>query len=264
MDITVNEDMNPDIRHVIYRKCTPAWEMPEHKLGACNLTYPIQGEARYTINNQTIDLEPGSLLMLPRGCTRRGITFPDRLMHCFSVEFYLRNSENQEFPPPFPLLSQPGRREDIIHLFYELSLSWLDKQPGYMIKCKGLFLQILHCFLELIIYKSDTFTGDFRITKVIRYMAMHYSEHISVKMMAEMAGLNPTYFGALFRQTMGMSFNRFLLQTRVKNAENMLVTGEYKVSDVADICGFTDVSHFYRQFKSIKGYQPSHCLPKKF
>ena len=82
--------------------------------------------------------------------------------------------------------------------------------------------------------------------------------------MAEMIGLNPTYFGILFKKTMGMGFNRYLIQTRVRNAENMLSSGEYKVGNVAEACGFSDVSHFYKQFKEVKGFPPSHSLPKKF
>jgi len=263
MPVTIDEDMFPDIRHVIFRKCTPGWEMPEHELSACNLTYLIQGEARYIINGQTIELKQGSLLILPKNCIRKGITFPDRLMHCFSVEFNLKNSRNQELTPPFPLVTQPGRHEDIIQLLHELSFSWIDKQPGYLIKCKGLFLQIIHRFLELVVIKSDSFAGDSRITKVIRYIAAHYPEHITVKKMAEIAGLNSTYFGALFRQTMGMGFLHYLIQTRIRNAENMLSSGEYKVGNVAEACGFTDVSHFYKQFKQIKGYPPSHSLLSK-
>jgi len=53
-------------------------------------------------------------------------------------------------------------------------------------------------------------------------------------------------------------------QIRIRNAADMLASGEYKVSDIAEACGFTDVSHFYKQFKLIKGFPPSHSLPKKF
>jgi transcriptional regulator GlxA family with amidase domain len=63
---------------------------------------------------------------------------------------------------------------------------------------------------------------------------------------------------------MGISLNRYLIQVRVRNAADMLASGEYKVSDIAEACGFTDVSHFYKQFKLIKGFPPSHSLPKKF
>jgi len=260
----IDEEMTPSIRYVIFRKCTPAWVIPEHTLEGINMTYIIEGAARYTINNESIDVEQGDLLVLPRGSVRKAITFNDRLMHCFSVDFILKNARGQELAPPLPMKTSLGRHEDIIHFFHELSFTWASKQPGYIMKSKGLFLQILHRFLEIIVYKTGPYTGDYRISRVINFITAHYSEHITVKMMADMVNLNPTYFGVLFKQTMGMGLNRYLINTRVTNAEHMLSSGEYKVVDVAESCGFTDVSHFYKQFKQIKGFPPSHCMPKKF
>jgi len=260
----IDEEMTPTIHFVIFRKCTPAWIMPENKLGSINLTYIVEGAAQYTINNVTHDLVKGDLLVLPKGCVRRAVIFPDRLMHCFSVDFTLKNSRNYELPPPLPMKTSPGRHENIIHLFHELSFTWASKQPGYIMKSRGLFLQILHRFLEIIVYKTGPYTGDYRISRINNFITAHYSEHITVKMMAEMVNLNPTYFGVLFRQTMGMSLNQYLIHTRVTNAEHMLSSGEYKVGDVAEACGFTDISHFNKQFKQIKGFPPSHCMPKKF
>jgi YesN/AraC family two-component response regulator len=157
-----------------------------------------------------------------------------------------------------------NRHEEIIHLFNDLFFYWENKQPGYIIKTRGLFLQIIHRFLELIVYKNDEYAIDSRIAKSIQYLAAHYSEHVSVKTVADMAGLNPAYFGLLFKQETGVSFNRYLIQTRVRNAEEMLASGEYKVSNIAEVCGFTDTSHLYKQFKMIKGFPPSYSLPKKF
>ena len=260
----IDDEMTPSIRYVIFRKCTPAWTMPENTLEGINLTYIIDGAAQYTVNAETFDVEQGDLLVLPKGSVRKAVTFEDRLMHCFSVDFILKNSRNIELPSPFPIKTSIGCHESIIHLFHELSFSWANKQSGYMIKSKGFLLLILHRFLEIIVYKTAPYTGDYRISRVINFITSHYSEHISVKMMAEMVSLNPTYFGVLFRQTMGMSLNKYLVHTRVMNAENMLSSGEYKVGDVAEACGFADVSHFYKQFKQVKGFPPSHCMPKKF
>jgi AraC-like DNA-binding protein len=264
MPAVADEDMIPDIYYAIFRKCTPAWEIPEQKITAWNLTYLIQGEARYTIDGETVELAQGGLMVLPEGTTRRGLTFPDRLMHCFSVDFDIRDSQNKPITLPFPISSQPGRHEDLIRIFHDLSFSWLNKQPGYNIKSRGLFLQIIHRFLELVVFKNDSSAGDSRINRVIRYMAAHYSERVTVKMMSEMVGLNPTYLGLLFRREMGISFNRYLMQIRIKNAEHMLAGGEYKVSNIAEACGFTDMSHFHKQFKLIRGFPPSYSLPKKF
>jgi AraC-like DNA-binding protein len=264
MALVFEEDFIPNIKFVIFRKCTPAWEMPRQKLGAYNLTYLIQGKAQYTINEKTFDLEQGNLLVLPSGAIRKGITFPNQLMHCFSVDFIPINNKNQRITLPFPFISKPGRHEDIIHLFHDLTFSWQNKQPGYIIKTSGLFLQILHRFLELTVYKNDEGITDFRIIKSIRYLSEHYSEHITIKMMANMVNLNSTYFGLLFKQETGVSFNRYLIQTRIRNAESLLSSGEYKIGDIPEVCGFTDTSHFYKQFKMIKGFPPSYSLPKKF
>ena len=259
----IDEDMIPDIHSVIFQKCTPAWELDEQNLKAYNLTYITQGEARYTVNEQTIDAEQGSLLILPYDCTCSGITFPDRLMQCFSVDFLLHNSNNEEVIPPLPLISLPGRREDIVHLFNELYFAWLNRHPGYIIRSRGLFLLILHHFCEQIIYKLNSDSDDSRINKVIRYMADHYSDHISVRNMAKMSELNPTYFGVLFHQKMGITLNRWIMEYRIKKAEEMLATGDYRVSDTAEACGFTDASHLNKQFKLIKGYLPSSIMPRK-
>jgi len=264
MSENLDENMIPDILHVVYRKCTPVWVMPEHRLENINMTYLLQGEAQYTVDEEPIDVKQGDLLVLPKGSVRRAVTFPDRLMHCFSVDFSLSGSAGADLPAPFPFLSAPGKQKNIIHWFHELTFSWMDKNPGYMLKCRGLFLQILHRFLELLVSKERSFVGDFRIAKVIRYIAKNYSERLTVKSMADLVSLNPTYFGDLFQRTTGVSFNRYLISARIKNAENMLLSGEYKVGDIADACGFTDTSHFYKQFKHLKGFPPSQCLPKSF
>ncbi|MDR2741306.1 MAG: AraC family transcriptional regulator [Treponema sp.] len=154
-------------------------------------------------------------------------------------------------------------RRSLIRLLHELSNTWLDRQPGNEIKLRGLFLLILHRFFELIVYNKDSSAMDFRVAKIIRYLASHYSEKISVKKMADMVKLNTHYFGALFKQETGLSLNRYVILIRVRKAENLLSSGEYKVGDVAEVCGFTDVTHFYRQFKGIMGYPPSSCIPKR-
>jgi len=264
MPEAVDIEMIPKIHYANFRKCTPAWTLPEHTTGAANLTYLIKGDALYTINGQAVDLTQGSLLVLPKNNVRKGITFPDRTMQCFSVDFDLINAKKQLVSLPFPLASLPGLHEDIIRMFHDLAFSWSNRIPGYIIKSGGLFLQILHRFLELVVFTENLYSGDSRITKVIRYIAAHYSERITVKMMAEMVDLNPNYFGILFHKIMKTSFNHYLLQTRIKNAELMLSGGEYNVGNVAEACGFSDSVHFYKQFKHIKGVPPSYSLPRKF
>lgn len=254
-------DFIPHIEYLVFRQCTTQWRMYEHTLPSCDLTYVIKGEARYTINGVGYDLSAGDLLCLPTGSVRAGVTYPDRLMHCFSINFQLRNISGGVSQLPFPIVSHVGYKEDIIHLFHELSFVWLNK-PLSRLESRGMFLLILQRFFELIVYNTDISVEDPRIKKAIRYIAAHFSEKIQVKEMASAVKLKPAYFGALFKREAGMKPNEYLIRTRINNARNMLASGEYTVGDVAEACGFVDSAHFYKHFKSLMGFPPSHCIPK--
>jgi AraC-like DNA-binding protein len=259
----MNEFFTTDISYIVFRKCSASWRLSRHKFPFNDITYVIQGSARYTINGIDYDLSSGDLLYLPENSIREGVTFPDRAMHCFSIDFRLRNEKGEPVKLPFPIVSRIGNKRDIISMFHTLYYTWLHKQAGYIFKVHGLFLLILHRFYELIVTNSDSTAGDFRVKKVIRHIAEHYAEKPSVKKMAQLAGLNTSYFGSLFKKETGMSVNQYVTKTRIKNAENFLVSGEYRVEEVAAICGFSDVNHFYRHFKLIMGFPPSHCLPNR-
>jgi AraC-like DNA-binding protein len=259
----IEEHLVPAIDYVIFRKCTPAWRIYQHKLNSCDITYVIEGKAQYIINGNSYNLQAGDLLCLPEGCVRSGITYPGHLMCCFSVNFRLNNYQGKMTNLPFPIVSHVGCQNDIISLFHTLANTWIEKQPGFIIKAQGLFLLILSRFFELIVYDSDSEERDYRIKKAIRYITSHYSERLSVRNIADMVGLNAVYFGALFKQSTGLSMNRYVIQTRIKNAENLLISGEYKVEEVALYCGFSDVAHFYKYFKELMGFPPSRYIPKR-
>jgi AraC-like DNA-binding protein len=253
----------PKIYYVVYRKCTPAWHISEQEVTAWNLTYVIKGNARYTIDGSDYMLSPGDLLCLPAGAVRQAVTWPGHLMHCFSVDFSINDFKGRPAYLPFPVLSHLGIKEDIIRYFHELCFSWLEKQPGCAVTTAGHLMLILSRFYELIVCKADLVSADSRINKMISYINSHYSEKITLKKMTDMVGLNPHYLGTLFKNEVGYTFNQYLVRTRIKHAENMLQNGEFAVQEAAEITGFSDAFYFYKKFKAIMGFPPSHCIPKK-
>jgi transcriptional regulator GlxA family with amidase domain len=151
-----------------------------------------------------------------------------------------------------------------VELFRQIYVTWMNKQSGHSIRVKGLFLLILYRLFELLVFNIiNDDTGDYRVKKTITYISKHFNEKLTVKKMAEMAGLSAAHFGELFKRETGLSMNHYLLQIRIKNAENMLVSGKYKVGDIAESCGFSDEIHFYKNFKALKGFPPSFYIPKK-
>jgi AraC-like DNA-binding protein len=251
----------PDIHYLIFRKSTPAWHIKEHIVNNYNLTYLIKGKARYYINSVFYEVAAGDMIYTETGDASSAHTYTDALMECFSVNFSMKDRSGASLP--FPPVSHIGLHRDIINLFHELIYVWSDRQNGYMIQARGLFFLILHRFLEFVVYKREPSTCDYRIKKILRYVAKYYAKKISMKKMALLVELNTVYLGALFKKETGGTLKQYVIKTRVRNAENLLRSGEYTVTEVAELCGYTDMFYFYKQFKSVLGIAPSRCIPKR-
>jgi AraC-like DNA-binding protein len=265
-DFLSDERIIPQIGYIVSRECTPQWAIKD-RLGVFNwwdLTYVTKGKAKYIIDGKDYILEEGDLLCFPPGHSRLANTFPDNLMHCFAVNFNLIGFGSDEPATiPLPLVSHIGLREDIIQLFNELVYTWIYPQPLYAFKVRSLFMLILHRFMETALYNINSSVSDSRVRMVLRYIATHYPEKITVKDMANLCGLDAVYFGALFKRESGMTVLQYVAKTRIRYAENFLRSGDFRVTEVAERCGYTDSFHFFKQFKQITGVAPSNFIPKK-
>jgi YesN/AraC family two-component response regulator len=161
------------------------------------------------------------------------------------------------------MVSRIGLRRDLIGMFRELTLIWNGQQRGYAMKSRAMFTLILHRLLDIISDDIDAAPGDTRINRVIRYIAAHYGEKITVKALARRVDLDEAYLGYLFKRETGMMIHQYMAKVRIQNAENMLQSGNYKVEKVAELCGYSDYFHFFKSFKALRGFPPSRCLPRK-
>jgi YesN/AraC family two-component response regulator len=162
----------------------------------------------------------------------------------------------------FPQLSHLGLRQDLVDLFKELTISWTEQQTGYIMKTRALLMLIINRLSEILLYDVEPPSGDYRVNKIIRYISAHYQKRLAVKDLAAHVNITPDYFGSLFKRETGMHVNQYITRIRVQNAEDLLRTGKYKIAEVSDHCGFSDVVHFYRSFRSVRGFAPSKCIPR--
>ncbi|MDR3167499.1 MAG: AraC family transcriptional regulator [Treponema sp.] len=252
----------PFITYTVFRKSTPDWILPKNILPNWDISYVLSGNARYIINGQKYDLEPGDLICVPPGSIREASTYPDRPLKIYAVDFDLRDLEGKPAILPFSLLTHIGREKDLILLFNELNSAWQEKQPGYTIRIHGILMLILHRLFELCIYHVGSSSDDYRVKRAVRYINDHFSGKITVKKIAAQTGLQSNYFNALFRRKVGLSVHQYLIQTRVKKAYHLLMEGEHKAVEIAELCGYSDIYHFYKQFKAVMGITPAQCLSK--
>ena len=255
------DDYIAELDYFSHRISTPSWQIVQAPLFAVDLTYIVGGRAEYLVNGTRYIVKAGDLIYIPKGSMRSAVTFEDDLMDGYCLNFQLKNIKGQDVELPFPHISNIGIHQDLISLFNDLHNDYYRREPGYRMKLRGWMQFILHRYMELIVFKSNSTILDNRIDKVLRYITKHYFESLSIQDLSRKFGLCQSYFGTLFTQATGMSFRKYLMKVRLNVSEDMLLSGEYSVSAVAEACGFTDVFYFSKVFKTSRGVSPSSVIP---
>ena len=245
------------IDNVVYCQCTDGWSIPEETLSGSNLTLITGGAADYVLGGQSYRAEAGSLIYVPHGGKRQA-TLPEwEMMHCCSVDFSLTAPDGTKVDLPLPFVSRLTDSTALNEIFNRMNVNWNQKAPYYMLKLKGL--------LQLLISTAITSGGgadcavsgsDERIRTMMTVISIHYAENLSLEGFADQFGLNKVYLGMLFKKHTGVSFQRYLLNTRLNAAGDLLYTGKYSISDVAYKTGFQDPSYFSRLFNEVYGMRP--------
>jgi AraC family transcriptional regulator len=96
-----------------------------------------------------------------------------------------------------------------------------------------------------------------QLSRVKEVVYGRIDQEISLKQMAEAAGLSTNYFNQMFRRTTGQAAHRFVLNARVDHAKDLLKLPNLRVIDVAVSCGFQTAQHFARVFRSVCSVTPT-------
>lgn len=121
---------------------------------------------------------------------------------------------------------------------------------------RRLLLELQACFLSIARQSMDRSSpagqrvsgGLQHVERMARCMAERYREDLTIAEIARVAGLHPNYAMPLFRRLSGVTIRDYLLQHRLTRAQQLLLTTDDKVLDVALASGFGSSSSFYDIF----------------
>ncbi|QHW31710.1 helix-turn-helix domain-containing protein [Paenibacillus rhizovicinus] len=94
------------------------------------------------------------------------------------------------------------------------------------------------------------------MNKVKRFMEAHLHEEMNREEIAGHVHLNPAYLSRLFRRETGQSLTEYLVDMRMRKAQQELIETDAKISDIALGVGYCNFSHFSKQFKKATGLTP--------
>ena len=112
---------------------------------------------------------------------------------------------------------------------------------------------IMSCFRMEDMSEID---GKTRIQMAVQFIKEHYSENLTVNDLAEVFNMSPNYFSSIFKKEILQSPVNFITGIRIKEAQEMLVSSNLSVADIAQKTGYEDGQYFFRVFKKYTGMTP--------
>lgn len=94
------------------------------------------------------------------------------------------------------------------------------------------------------------------VNRAREYIEDAYTQNISIKKLSNLCNLSPFHLIRVFRERIGVPPHVYLKQVRIKRAKVLLAKG-FSIAFIAQEIGFTDQSHFSKQFKQITGITPN-------
>lgn len=153
---------------------------------------------------------------------------------------------------------------------------YTGKFPGYqklfqeMIQelqlCRPHYEELLSILLrQLFILISRQLTGGPKLAShvqnemeaAVRYFTEHYNEDIVIDEYAAGMHRSTVWFIRSFKQYTGITPMQYIISVRLSNAQRLLESTQYNVTEVASIVGYDNPLYFSRLFKKQTGVAPS-------
>lgn len=96
-----------------------------------------------------------------------------------------------------------------------------------------------------------------RLNRVLEYVDQHLADNVSLKALAEVAGLSMYHFAKAFKQSTGAPPYQYVLERKIERARHLLRDPNRSVLEASARTGFVDQSHFTKVFHRLVGVTPT-------
>ena len=84
-----------------------------------------------------------------------------------------------------------------------------------------------------------------------------FSNEHTIEYYAKKLGISSSYFQHLYTELFNISFGQDVIHFRIEQAAFLLTTTDLTLEQIAQICGYNNEVHFYRQFKQVMSITPA-------
>ena len=251
--------------------------VPIHWHNDLEFGLPKDGELIYQVYQKSYCIRPGEAILLnrnaPHSCHSPNnkrvryssvIVRPDLLYGEFGCDI-----EKNCFRPflgnaavPCILLKKEKKYEkEMIDLLNQVEQLFDQKPFCFELRIKGILCEIFAKILEESKREVPEFVASNqleleRLEQMLGYIHEHYDSGISLQQMAEQIHLSREGCCRLFKKMTGKTITGYLGDYRLGKSLQLVQSGQYSITQVAEMNGFSNASRFASAFRKRFGYNP--------
>ena len=155
----------------------------------------------------------------------------------------------------------------LLQMLDEIDRLYTEKPLCHELRIKGLLCEILAALLPEAyrnpankrLQSVPASSAELeRLQLTLDYLHQHYDSVVSLQELADLTHLSREACCRSFRRMTGKSITEYLQEYRVTQSLPLIRSGRYSISQVAELCGFSNASRFAAAFRKRMGINPGH------
>jgi len=219
------------------------------------LIFHLSGEVTVFFGDQIMETLPKTVRFLPKGRVSRYEVDRHTPGDCIDIFFLTDRPVASE-----AFVVDASKTERVGRLFKRIFHTWVSKEEGYYHECIALLYTI---FAEL---EKESYMPSDRFLKIKPALDMIHNCFLqqtpSISELSAVCGISDSYLKQLFKEKYGIPPKKYIIQRKLNHACDLLRMERYSITQVAELCGFSDVYFFSRQFKVHLGITPTQFVKK--
>lgn len=224
-------------------------KVPFHSHTCFELVYYNSGDGITLINGTRFPYRANDIVIIEPGAQHNDLTKEKSDVVCIGFSY-----DNGEFPLKNGVYHDKNKR--IQKLINCLIAEMREKQVYFDFFCNTLIAQILVEIGRLVLPVSPDAVKDDCINQVLKYIDQYFLTEISVEQLAQMANYSYHRFRHIFKEKMGVSPKRYILNKRLTHVKKLLQETDKSITELAYSCGFGSTSRLISLFHKTFGMSP--------